>query len=298
MSPTADATPPSGIRDDRDATAEPSFPVRLVRSVTVVTGALMSATAAGSYLLGAAAFALPFGQPTPDPFANLASTLALLVGLATPVGAVAGLVVQAIVRQSSLAGPADWRLVTRGLALVLLVSAVFGIRMAWTYEAASWVRVVQTSPAIARIEGASSLPSRKPAVLVYELFGNLPTQTLMWEKHPVTVSQTRQIVTIRRGEDVVDVIDMRRMDYLTEIVATTAALGGTGEWFAVLVRIVSTARRDLLLIYGPDGALVHKEVFERDRSGDGTVLWSAGPEGSRQEFVVDVGSPVRFVAGR
>ena len=37
---------------------------------------------------------------------------------------------------------------------------------------------------------------------------------------------------------------------------------------------------------------------ERNRADEGTVLWSAGPEGSRQEFVVDVGSPVRFVAGR
>ena len=298
MSPTAEATPPFGIRDDGQAGAEPSLFVQLARSVTVVTGALMAAIAAASYLLGAAAFALPFGQPTPDPAANLASTLALLVGLATPVGAVAGLVVQAIVRLSSLAGPADWRLVMRGLALVVLVSAVLGVWTAWTYEAANWVRVVQTSPAIARIEGTFSLLPRKPAVLVYELFGNAPTQTLMWEKHPVTVSQTRQIVTIRRGDDVVDVIDMRRMDYLTEIIATTAALGDTGECLAVLVRIVSTAHRDLLLIYGPDGALVHKEVFERRRTDEGMVLWSAGPEGSRQEFAVDVGSPVRFVAGR
>jgi hypothetical protein len=137
-----------------------------------------------------------------------------------------------------------------------------------------------------------------PAVLVFELFGNVPTQSLMWEQAPVTVSQTLQIVTIRRGDQVVDVIDMRRMDYLTEVIATTAALGGTGEWLAILVRLVSTARRDLLLIYDPGGALVHKEVLERTTTGAGTVLWSAGADGSRQEFVLDVGSPVRFVAGR
>jgi len=91
---------------------------------------------------------------------------------------------------------------------------------------------------------------------------------------------------------------MRRMDYLTEIIAATATLGGTGEWLAVLVRIVSTAGRDLLLIYDPGGALVHKEVFERTTTGAGPVLWGAGADGSRQEFVVDVGSPVRFVASR
>jgi hypothetical protein len=84
---------------------------------------------------------------------------------------------------------------------------VFGIRTSWTYEAADWVRVVQTSPAIARMEGLPHLAPMTPAVLVFELFENVPTQTLMWKTAPVTVSQVRQIVTIRRGGEVVDTID-------------------------------------------------------------------------------------------
>jgi len=284
--------------DDGEELTEPSLLVRLVRSFTPLTAPLIGATAAAAYVLGAAAFALTFGQPTPDPAADLASALAIVVTLAAGFGIAAGLVVQAIVRLTSHAGPADWRLVKRSLAIVAALSAILGIRIAWTYEAPSWVRIVQTSPAIARIDGPSTLMPRTPAVLVFELFGKLPTHTLMWERAPVTVTQTRQVVTIRRGDDVVDVIDMKHMDYLTEIIATTARLGETGEWLAVLVRIVSTARRDLLLIYDPQGTLAHKEVFERTTTGDGPVLWSAGAATSQQEFVVDVGSAVRFVAGR
>jgi hypothetical protein len=284
--------------DDGEELTEPSLLVRLVRSFTPLTAPLIGATAAAAYVLGAAAFALTFGQPTPDPAADLAAALAIVVTLAAGFGIAAGLVVQAIVRLASHAGLTDWRLVRRSLAITCALFAILGIQVAWTYEAPSWVRVVQTSPAIARIEGASTLMTRTPAVLVFELFGKLPTQTLMWERAPVTVTQTRQVVTIRRGDDVVDVIDMKHMDYLTEIIATTARLDETGEWLALLVRIVSTARRDLLLIYGPNGKLVHREVFERTTTGDGPVLWSAGAATSQQEFVVDVGSAVRFVAGR
>ena len=254
--------------------------------------------AATGYLLGAVAFTLLFGRPPPDLAASLASALALLLTLATVSGAVAGLIVEGLVRLSSYAGPAEWRLARRGLAVVFVAFAALGIQTSWTYESADWVRVVQTSPAITRIEGPSSLIPRRPAVVVYELFGKQPAQTLMWERHPVTVSQEQQIVTIRRGDDIIGVIDMSRMDYLTEIVATTATLGGTGEWLAVLVRIVASSHRDLLLIYGPDGKLVHKEVFARTTADASAALWSAGADRSSQEFVVDVGSPVRFTAGR
>ena len=296
MSTVADPTPPAGTLAD-ETLDEPSLLVRLLRSVTLLTGALIGATAATSYLLGAVSFTLLFGRPPSDLAVNLASALALLLILATVSGAVAGLIVQGLVRLSSYAGPGEWHLAKRGLAVVFIVLTGLGIHTSWTYESADWVRVVQTSPAITRIEGPSSLIPRRPAVLVYELFGKMPTQTLMWEGHPVTVSQALQIVTIRRGDDVIDVINMRRMDYLTEIVATTATLG-TGEWLAVLVRIVSTAQRDLLLIYDPGGTLVHKEVFERMTADAATALWSAGADRSPQEFVVDVGSPVRFTAGR
>jgi len=297
MSTVVDPTPPAGTLAS-ETLDEPSLLVRLLRSVTLLTGALIGATAATSYLLGALSFTLLFGRPPSDLAASLASALALLLTLASVSGAVAGLVVQGLVRLSSYAGPAEWRLAKRGLAVVFVVFAALGIQTAWMYESPSWVRVVQTSPAIARLEGPSSLIPRRPAVLVYELFGNLPTQTLMWEGHPVTVSQALQIVTIRRGDDVIDVINMRRMDYLTEIFATTATLGGTGEWLAVLVRIVSTAQRDLLLIYDPGGSLAHREVLARTTADASTALWSAGADRSPQEFVVDVGSPVRFTAGR
>ena len=297
MSTVADPTPPGGTLAD-ETLDEPSLLVRLLRSVTLLTGALIGATAATSYLLGAVSFTLLFGRPPSDLAANLASALALLLTLATVSGAVAGLIVQGLVRLSSYAGPGEWHLAKRGLAVVFIGLTGLGIYTAWTYESADWVRVVQTSPAIARLEGPSSVIPRRPAVLVYELFGKMPTQTLMWEGHPVAVSQAQQIVTIRRGDDVIDVVNMRRMVYLTEIVATTATLGGTGEWLAVLVRIVSTAQRDLLLIYDPGGRLVHREVFARTTADAATALWSAGADRSPQEFMVDVGSPVRFTAGR
>ena len=268
----------------------------MVRSITIVTGALVGATAAASYLVGAAAFALAFGRPIQDPVADLASAAALLVGLATVFGAVAGLIVQVIVRLSQHGGPTDWRLVSRGLALIATLSSLLGIRTSWIYEGADWVRVVQTSPAIARMEGSPNLTPMTPAVLVFELFGNVPTQTLMWKTAPVTVSQIRQIVTIRRGDEVVDTIDARRMEYLTEIIATTATLDGTAEWLALLIRLQPDARRDLLLIYDPSDALVHKEMFERTATGAGTVLWTAGAPRTRQEVAIDVGSPIRFAA--
>jgi hypothetical protein len=274
----------------------PSFS-RMVQSITAVTGAMVGATAAAGYLVGVAVFALPFGRPLQDPVADFASAAVLLVALGTVYGAVAGLIVRVVtVRRSEHAGRTDWRLVRRGLAVILALSSVLGIRNSWIYEAANWVRVVQTSPAIARMEGSSKLAPITPAVVVFELFGNVHAQMLMWKSAPVTVSQIRQIVTIRRGDRVVDTINARRMEYLTEIIATTATLDGTAEWLALLIRLQPDARRDLLLIYDPSDVLVHKEMFERTATGAGTVLWTAGAPRTRQELAIDVGSPVRFAA--
>jgi hypothetical protein len=80
----------------------------------------------------------------------------------------------------------------------------------------------------------------------------------------------------------------------SEVLGTTAALDGSGEWLALLVRLRATGKREVLLIYDPAGKLMHQELLER-RNNVAGKLWSAGSVGTKQEFGVDLGGEiVRF----
>jgi hypothetical protein len=90
-------------------------------------------------------------------------------------------------------------------------------------------------------------------------------------------------------------IDLSRFDYAREAHAVTAQITGTEEWLGILVRLRATGRRELLVVFDPRGKIAYEELLERRTNlRDDPVLFSAGPGSARQEFVIDLGAPVRF----
>jgi hypothetical protein len=278
--------------------SQPTPFVLALRSFTARTGAKLGAAGAIAYLGGGMAFEMAFGRPNADQGPGLMGAFVILgVGFAA-VGAFAGFLVQSVVRRTRHAGPADRRYVTAALAVVVVTSVIFGIQAVRRFEERSRPRVQQSTGSIARIEGRTSLTRLVPAVTIFKPFGNMSTPPLMWENAKLVVALVNGTLTVRRGDRQVDAVDVSGLDYVSEVSATTGTLDGAAQWLAVLVSLRATGHRELLLIYDPDGALVHKELLESSPNypHSGYPLRTAGERGARQEFLLDVGEPLRFIA--
>jgi hypothetical protein len=122
---------------------------------------------------------------------------------------------------------------------------------------------------------------------------------LVWRGRRTWIAVDDDILVIDDSSGTVDRVALKGLDYVRAVHGAIAELEGGGEeWLAVLVRLRATGRRELLLIYDPQGNRVHQELLARTRSGPGPVLWSAGAPRERQEFVLDIGQPVRYVVQR
>jgi hypothetical protein len=272
----------------------------LLRAFTARTGALVGAVAAVTYLAGGFTFDVMFGRPSPDQWAgNIIFGLPILGVLFLVPGVITGSVVQFLIGRARRAEPVDRRAVGRLLAIVAMLAALAGVGRGIQIESRSPPRVMISTGAIGRHDGPSAISTATPAMTVFEPFaGNTPTASpLSWNGAALRLMLEGNMLTIRRSERVVGSIDLRPLDYVTEIFGTTGMLDANEEWLALLVRLRSTGHRDLLLIYDPTGILVHEELLERT-GRDRPLLLTAGERGQRQEFLVDVGQSLRFAAVR
>ena len=96
-------------------------------------------------------------------------------------------------------------------------------------------------------------------------------------------------------------MDIRSFDYIRQILGVAVRFeAAQQESLVLLARLRPTGRRELLLIFGAAGALMHQEIIERTDSlqSGGPVLWRSGAVEGPGAVTVDVGRPIRYEAAR
>jgi hypothetical protein len=274
-----------------------AFGAALLRSMTPVTMSV-------AFGLGAAAPALSgvfaegmFGRPSST--SVIAIPFGVMFGIAgAALGWAVGYAARSEVRQSRFAGAVDRRVVALVWLASVAVPSAYSISQVLTHESANAPRVIVSTGLVQRHDGASDLTPVTPATRVWDGFvDDEPPlfHSVRW--NGPTIKVTREIggLVVQAGALTSTAIDLSQFDYAREAHAVTARITGTEEWLAVLVRLRATGRRELFVVFDPRGKMVYEELLER-RTGlrDDHVLFSAGPESAHQEFVVDLGAPVRF----
>lgn len=266
-----------------------------LRSVNVVSGALIGAAAPVAYLFAGITTESVIGRPSPDQMAGtLLFGLPFLGGLGALVGAVLGGVAGLLIGRTRLARSGR-SVVLAAFALVLLIGGLSGIQVARQSEDRNRPRVVQTTDAVARLSGFGTLAPATPATL---MFSSLPTgesATLVWRGGTVGVRLDGSTLIVSDDSGMVSEVNLAGLDYVREVLGVTATAGQSQEWLALLVRLRATGRRELLLIYDSTGALVHEELLARTKSGPQEVLWNASSEGGEKAFLIDLGEQLRYV---
>lgn len=266
-----------------------------LRSFTPLTGALCGAIAAASYVGSATAAEIIRGEPHPNILPGaVAGFMFLGVGLSAT-GALAGLVTARTARARALASPRrKW--VAAYLIAAMTVPSWLGIRAFQRVEERSRPRVILTSPSIVKSAGWGDTSRRVSGRLVFDRLRPAEQEALVWQGSPLDVAVGERVLTLQRAGQVFATIDLQDLDYVRQVLAATATLDGQREWLALLVRLRSLSHRDLLVIYDPEGALVHHEMLEGAAGHDPRALLTEGERGTRQTFGVDVGAPLRFAA--
>ena len=273
--------------------------VRVLRSITLRTGALIGAAIPVAYVLSATTATLIIGRPGLDVIAGTLFTLIMFAMLGAAIGGAIGWSVQRVVRETTFAGPADRPAVRRGVALAMVVATIFGVQFAREVESRSRPRVMHSDRTVTRVDGESSLAPRLAATRVFiRASKDAPGPALKWRDRPVDVTIDGRTLTISQPTGVVDMLSLDGFDQATEIVGSTASLDGSREWLALLVRLRASGRRDLVLLYDSTGVRVYQELLAASGPGRDPILWTAGPAGNVQEFLVNVSQPVRYILGK
>lgn len=283
-------TPPPALLD---------LGVRVLRSITLRTGAIIGAAIPVAYVLSATTAALIIGRPGLDVIAGTLFTLVMFAMLGGAIGGAIGWTVERIVRETTFAGPSDRLAVRRGVALAVVIATIFGVQFAREVESRSRPRVMHTDRTVARVDGESSLSPRLAATPVFTRASkDAQEPVLKWRDRPVGVTIDGRTLTVSQPTGVVDMLSLDGLDQATEIVGSTASLDGSHQWLALLVRLRASGRRDLVLLYDSTGVRVYQELLASTGPGRDPVLWTAGPAGNVQEFVVNVSQPVRYILGK
>lgn len=269
----------------------------VLRSITPATGALAAGLGVIVPILAAVYYEVKFGRPSST--AGLAIPFAFIWGsLAAAVGAALGAGIRQTVAGTRWAGPMDRRVAAVLVTIAITVPSVLAVQAARRLEAENAPRVIRSTGEILRAEGMSELSLEQSASFLWSLSSNPdhPREELRWNGQRVDVRVADDQLRLSAGELPIAEIDISRFDYARAAYGVTATLSGDGEEsLALILELRATSHRDLLLIFDPDGALLHEELLERYsgrffRAGLGT----AGPATGPQEIVLDRGVPIRY----
>lgn len=139
-------------------------------------------------------------------------------------------------------------------------------------ESARRPRVIVESPRF--IKSNQSPPgadARVDAPLLYSIYRDAVVPSIDWNGRAVTVTGSDEHVTVldRDGAHVAST-DLHAFDYIGTIRAAPVCRNLDGDHnLAVLVTLRATSRRSMLIVYGPDGAVVYQEHLERTGRGSG-----------------------------
>jgi len=270
----------------------------LLRSITALTGALVGGVFVAAYILGGTAAEIAIGRPSPTQLAGAVMAGIWLGPFVAALGALVGWLVSLGIRRTRFAGPVSARVVVGVLAVVAAASALSSTMLVVAYEGRHAPRVLASTGSLTRVDGASGQSPVTQAVRSHLTSSSSartesrPVLFLSWGGEAAQLALDGEILVLTRGSRTVDRVDLRGLDYVSEIHAATATLDGGAEWLAVVVRLRPLGRREVLLVYDPGGTRVRHEMLTSGRS---PVLAVAGEPGTRQELVLDVGSIVHYV---
>lgn len=281
----------TGLRHRRDITGQ------VLRSITPVTGALAAGLGVCLAIVGAVFYEMKFGRPSSTSGIAIPFSV-ILGGLAAAVGAAVGRGVQQMVSRSRWAGPSDLRVSVALVSIAIIIPMLLGIGAVRRLEAENAPRVIHSTGEISRVEGTPALSPVRSAVFLWTGLPHPdhPRGELRWNGRQLDVRVVDGQLLLRADDRAMAAVDISRFDYAREVYGVTATLSGDGrEWLALLVKLRVSARRELLLVFDPGGALVHEELLEASRGfGPAVGLDTAGPADGRQEIVLDRGAPRRY----
>lgn len=273
----------------------------VLSSITPLTGALVGGLGVAAPIFAGTVAEIMFGRPSSTTV--VAFPIAFVFGTGGAlIGAAIGFAVRRFVMRSHWARQMDRRVVGMLLLLAVGIPSVLAVRSVLSYELLNAPGVIESTGLVVRHEAVSPLEPRSPAVLIWashpEVAGQV--QELHWNERAVRVTVNGGQLVMHAGDVTSAAVDLRGLDYVREIHAVTATLGGgTSESLALLARLRATGRRELLLIFDSRGTLRYRELLERRTNLlRSPVIWSAGPESERQEFIVDLGAPLRYAGTR
>ena len=207
-----------------------------------------------------------------------------------------------MVARTRWAGPPDRRVAAVLVLFAVTITSISAINAVRHMEDENAPRVIRSTGEVARAQGVSELaPARSATFLWVGLpHPDHPTGQLRWNGRPVDVRVSGGQVIVSGDGIPGSSTDISSFDYAREVYGVTARLAGTDqEWLALLVQLRATGRRELLLIFNPQGVLVHEELLEPKIGRVPRVgLGTAGPAGVGQEIVVDRGVPFRYHLSR
>jgi hypothetical protein len=273
----------------------------LLRSISPATGALAGGLGVSSAVLATIAAETVFGDPSSTTAIGL-FLAPIFVFIGAAVGAKVGALARMTISRSRWAGPVDRFAVAVVVLLAIAIPGAIAVRSVLADEAWNTPRVIVSSGDVVRAEPANHVEPTSAATLIWELSARAERNTeLRWNGNSVRITFDDGRMTLRAGTVTSTPVDLRRFDYVRQVHGISAALQeGHAEWLAVLLqlRLRETGGRELLAIFDPTGKLAYQEVLERRtrRRRDTPVLWSAGQESERQEFIVDVGPRLRYYA--
>ena len=267
----------------------------ILRSVTPLTGALLAGLAVAVPLIASGIAEMRFGRPSST--AGLIFPFAIIWGaLAAAVGAAVGRAVADRVRSSRLAGPVDWRAVSVVLVIVLTTLTTLAVRSVFRIERLNTPRVIASTGRIVRSVGhAAGAGWTASGALLWKSTSS-PDQTIQWNGRRVVIGVTDDALQVHAGDQALPRVDLAGLSYVREVYGMTAPMAnGTSEWLVLLARLRATSRRELLVIFDPQGALAHLELLERPpRREPRTILWTEGSPAGPQQVGVNLGVPLRY----
>ena len=194
--------------------------------------------------------------------------------------------------------PVDWRTVSIVLIAVLTTLTTVAVHSVFRIERLNTPRVIASTGAIVRSAGAPAGPGWAASGALMWKSGSSPAQPIEWNGRRVLIEATDDALQVRAGDQALPPVDLAGLSYVREVYGVTVRLGnGASESLVLLARLRATGRRELLVIFDPQGTVAHLELLGRPRQGEPrTILWTEGQPPDPQEIGVNLGVPLRYTA--
>jgi hypothetical protein len=152
--------------------------------------------------------------------------------------------------------------------------------------------IVESAQFIRSNQPSSGEDDRVEAPLLFSIYQEAVVPSIDWNGRAVMVSGSDEHVTILdKTGTLVASTDLHAFDYIGSIRAVPVCRTPNGDHrLAALVTLRATSKRSMLIVYGPNGAVVYQEHLERTGSGSGWAgTMYVGSRDGRDVLVVEHG---------